>query len=45
LGSPITSAWLASSSRARLSHIIARPRHPAQDQRTIEAFKKTSPPH
>jgi len=26
------------------SHISARPRHPAQDQRTIEAFKKTSPP-
>ena len=24
------------------SHISARPRHPAQDQRTIEAFKKTS---
>jgi transposase len=26
------------------SHISARPRHPAQDARTIEAFKKTSPP-
>jgi transposase len=26
------------------SHISARPRHPAQDQRTIEEFKKTSPP-
>ncbi len=26
------------------SHVSARPRHPAQDQRTIEAFKKTSPP-
>ena len=26
------------------SHISARPRHPAQDQRTIEAFKKTSKP-
>ena len=26
------------------SHISARPRHPAQDQRTIEAFKKTSLP-
>lgn len=26
------------------SHISARPRHPAQDGRTIEAFKKTSPP-
>ena len=26
------------------SHISARPRHPAQDQRTIEAFKKTSRP-
>jgi len=25
------------------SHISARPRHPAQDARTIEAFKKTSP--
>jgi transposase len=27
------------------SHISARPRHPAQDGRTIEAFKKTSQPH
>ncbi len=26
------------------SHISARPRHPAQDARTIEAFKKTSLP-
>ena len=26
------------------SHISARPRHPMQDARTIEAFKKTSPP-
>lgn len=26
------------------SHVSARPRHPAQDQRTIEAFKKTSLP-
>jgi len=26
------------------SHISARPRHPAQDPRTIEAFKKTSLP-
>ena len=25
------------------SHISARPRHPMQDGRTIEAFKKTSP--
>jgi transposase len=25
------------------SHISARPRHPAQDQRTIEAFKSLSP--
>jgi putative transposase len=25
------------------SHLSARPRHPAQDQQTIEAFKKTSP--
>jgi transposase len=25
------------------SHLSARPRHPAQDTRTIEAFKKTSP--
>src|SRR6202030_1965054 len=24
------------------SHISARPRHPAQDDRTVEAFKKTS---
>jgi transposase len=27
------------------SHISARPRHPAQDAHTIEAFKKTSPPY
>ena len=27
-----------------LSHVSARPRHPAQDQRTIEAFKKPSRP-
>jgi transposase len=26
------------------SHVSARPRHPAQDPRTIEAFKKTSRP-
>jgi transposase len=26
------------------SHISARPRHPGQDGRTIEAFKKTSLP-
>ncbi len=26
------------------SHISARPRHPAQDARTIELFKKISPP-
>lgn len=26
------------------SHMSARPRHPAQDRATIEAFKKTSPP-
>lgn len=26
------------------SHISARPRHPAQDRQTIEAFKKTSLP-
>lgn len=26
------------------SHISARPRHPAQDARTIETFKKTSQP-
>lgn len=25
------------------SHISARPQHPAQDERVIEAFKKTSP--
>jgi transposase len=25
------------------SHISARPRHPGQDARTIEAFKQTSP--
>ena len=24
------------------SHMSARPRHPAQDERTVEAFKKTS---
>ncbi len=27
------------------SHISARPRHPRQDAKTIEAFKKTSPAH
>jgi transposase len=27
------------------SHISARPRHPGQDARTIEAFKKTFPPY
>lgn len=26
------------------SHISARPQHPKQDERTIAAFKKTSPP-
>jgi len=26
------------------SHVSARPRHPAQDERIIEAFKNTSPP-
>ena len=26
------------------SHISARPRHPAQDERIVEAFKKTFPP-
>jgi transposase len=26
------------------SHISARPRHPAQDERTVAAFKKTSQP-
>jgi len=26
------------------SHISARPRHPAQEERMIEAFKQTSPP-
>jgi transposase len=25
------------------SHVSARPRHPAQDERIVEAFKKTSP--
>ena len=25
------------------SHISARPRHPAQDERIVEEFKKTSP--
>jgi transposase len=30
--------------RLGFSHISARPRHPAQDARTIEAFKKTSRP-
>jgi hypothetical protein len=24
------------------SHMSARPRHPAQDERIVEAFKKTS---
>jgi transposase len=27
------------------SHISARPQHPKQDERVIEAFKKTSPAH
>ena len=27
------------------SHISGRPRHPKQDERVIEAFKKTSPVH
>jgi transposase len=27
-----------------ISHISARPRHPAQDERTVEAYKKTSKP-
>lgn len=27
----------------RFSHVSARPRHPMQDGRTIEAFKKTLP--
>ncbi len=27
------------------SHMSARPRHPRQDAKTIEAFKKTSPAH
>jgi transposase len=27
------------------SHMSARPRHPAQDQAVVEAFKKTSPRH
>jgi transposase len=26
------------------SHISARPRHPAQDERIMTEFKKTSPP-
>lgn len=26
------------------SHVSVRPRHPAQDQAVVEAFKKTSPP-
>jgi transposase len=30
--------------RLGFSHISARPRHPKQDERTIEAFKKTSRP-
>ena len=29
--------------KLRFSHISARPRHPAQDERIIEAFKKASP--
>ena len=31
------------SSRCPSAHISARPQHPKQDQRVIEAFKKTSP--
>ena len=27
------------------SHMSARPQHPRQDERIIEAFKKTSPTH
>jgi transposase len=27
------------------SHMSARPQHPKQDARVIEAFKKTSPTH
>lgn len=27
------------------SHISARPQHPAQDERVVESFKKTSRPH
>jgi hypothetical protein len=27
---------------ARFSHMSARPRHPTQDERIVEAFKKTS---
>jgi transposase len=30
--------------RLGFSHISARPRHPAQQAETIDAFKKTSPP-
>ena len=29
--------------RLGFSHISARPQHPAQDERIVEAFKKTSP--
>ncbi len=29
--------------RLGFSHVSARPRHPAQDERIVEAFKKTSP--
>jgi len=29
--------------RLGFSHVSSRPRHPGQDARTIEAFKKTSP--
>jgi hypothetical protein len=35
--------WFTSfDRRASFSHISARRRHPAQDERIVEAFKKTS---
>ena len=32
-----------SSSKLGFSHVSARPRHPAKDEETVAAFKKTSP--
>ena len=40
----LSSSAMSESSSGKLgfSHIGARPRHPAQDERIVEAFKKTS---